>query len=97
MAIFFDITGAFNHLRWEDVLEEVQKRKCSAAMHNILRDYLHDRRMTIVENYEKKTKKLAMGLLKAQWLVQIVGTCALMGCSRNWKKVEYGQLHMRTT
>ena len=28
---------------------------------HILRDYLHDRRMTLIENYDRKTKKLSKG------------------------------------
>ena len=61
MGIFFDITGAFDHLRWRDVLNELERRQCSAAMHGMVRDYLHERKMTIIINYGKKTKVLIMG------------------------------------
>ena len=41
MAIFFDITGAFDHLQWNCILKELEKKQCLAATHRLIHDYLH--------------------------------------------------------
>lgn len=55
MAIHFDISGAFDHLKWETVVRELI-RQCTKDMVGFVRSYLSNGQMYICTRYEKVSK-----------------------------------------
>lgn len=61
LAVLFDITGAFDNLKWSSVIAELNKRGTDKNLVNLIGDYLKDRHVRVEENYEFVTKKLHKG------------------------------------
>lgn len=61
LALLFDITGAFDHLRWSAILEELRKRGCPSNLYELVRDYLNNRSVAIVDNYGEVAKNVNQG------------------------------------
>lgn len=58
LAILFDITGAFDNLKWQSILSELESRGTEEYLLGLISDYLFEREVRIEENYEKVTKKV---------------------------------------
>lgn len=53
LALLFDVTGAFDNLKWDSILAELRKRECPLDMYNFVRDYLSERSVKLEELYQK--------------------------------------------
>ncbi|KAL7295034.1 hypothetical protein TKK_0011636 [Trichogramma kaykai] len=60
-GILFDVTGAFNNLRWDSVLEELERRRCPGNLWPLLADYLDDRTVALACNGIHVCKKVKKG------------------------------------
>ncbi|CAB0044063.1 unnamed protein product [Trichogramma brassicae] len=60
LAIMFDVTGAFDHLRWE-LLEELKRRDCPSDLLLLVGSYLSDRRVSVQGVSDTITHKLSKG------------------------------------
>ena len=47
LGLLFDITGAFDNVRWPLVLQGLKERRCPANVFEVLKSYFRDRRMAI--------------------------------------------------
>uniref|UniRef100_A0ABD2VXI4 Reverse transcriptase domain-containing protein n=1 Tax=Trichogramma kaykai TaxID=54128 RepID=A0ABD2VXI4_9HYME len=61
LAVFFDISGAFDNLRWKDVMDELTLRGCPAQLCNLVQDYLSERKVAINERHCRIVKELDKG------------------------------------
>ncbi|KAL7294950.1 hypothetical protein TKK_0011661 [Trichogramma kaykai] len=61
LAVFFDISGAFDNLAWNDVLAELHKRGCPAGLFGLVKDYFAERSVTIVEEHGSVVRRLSKG------------------------------------
>ena len=61
LAVLFDVTGAFDNLKWDKILQELRTRGCREDLHRMVGDYLRDREVTIEDNYPKVIKKIFKG------------------------------------
>lgn len=61
LAILFDITGAFDNLKWDSILNELRRRGTNDQIFNLISDYLFEREVRVEENYESVTKRLHKG------------------------------------
>lgn len=61
LGLLFDVTGAFDHLRWSSITRELQKRGTSTDLLALVSSYLRDRKVTIIDNYQKATKTIHRG------------------------------------
>ncbi|CAB0043779.1 unnamed protein product [Trichogramma brassicae] len=61
LAIMFDVTGAFDHLRWEHILGELQKRDCPGDLLCLVRSYLSNRSVSVQGVSNTITHKLSKG------------------------------------
>ncbi|CAB0042280.1 unnamed protein product [Trichogramma brassicae] len=60
LAILFDVTGAFDNLKWSSILAELRSRECPQDLFELVRSYLSDRRVTI-QGQESITLNLSKG------------------------------------
>ena len=60
-AILFDVTGAFDNLRWASIHKELERRQCPADMKAILTDYFNKRTVKIEDNYKQVERRLSKG------------------------------------
>ncbi|CAB0041971.1 unnamed protein product [Trichogramma brassicae] len=61
LAILFDVTGAFDNLKWTSIVAGLQKRNCPVDLLNLVKSYLSDRRVTAYGVGESVTLKLTKG------------------------------------
>lgn len=61
LALLFDVTGAFDHLRWSSINKELQRRNTRPDLRRIVHSYLKDRKATLIDNYESVTLSLHQG------------------------------------
>lgn len=61
LAILFDMTGAFDNLKWSSILKELERRGTEKHLLRLIAGYLCDREVKIEEKYEVVTKKLTKG------------------------------------
>lgn len=61
LAIAFDISGAFDNLWWPSVLHELSLRECPSSLYELVRSYLSDRKVAIVEKHASVEKVVTKG------------------------------------
>lgn len=61
LALLFDVTGAFDHLRWQTIITELRRRHTPADMCELISSYLDDRKVTLIDNYQSATQQLHQG------------------------------------
>ncbi|CAB0042234.1 unnamed protein product [Trichogramma brassicae] len=61
LAILFDVTGAFDNLRWSSVLDELARRNCPGNTYRLIRSYLSERKVSVLGKYESAHKELDKG------------------------------------
>ncbi|CAB0043083.1 unnamed protein product [Trichogramma brassicae] len=60
-GILFDVTGAFDNLRWDSVLEELGRRRCPGNLWRLIADYLDDRSVALACEGIRVSKKVRKG------------------------------------
>ena len=58
LAVLFDVTGAFDNIRWRTVQNELKTRDCKEDISELISSYLKDREVIIEEKYEKVSKRI---------------------------------------
>lgn len=61
LAILFDISGAFDNVWWPLVLDSLQKRDCPNNIYSLLKDYLSNRNVKIIESAGEVSKAVSKG------------------------------------
>lgn len=61
LALLFDITGAFDNLKWITILEQLNKRQCPRNLFLLVESYLTDRKVSVSNGQRKITKKIVKG------------------------------------
>uniref|UniRef100_A0ABD2W6R9 Reverse transcriptase domain-containing protein n=1 Tax=Trichogramma kaykai TaxID=54128 RepID=A0ABD2W6R9_9HYME len=60
-GILFDITDAFDNLRWDSVMEELATRGCPGNLWQLIRDYLTDRTVSLMSDGSRVTRRVKKG------------------------------------
>uniref|UniRef100_A0ABD2VRE4 Reverse transcriptase domain-containing protein n=2 Tax=Trichogramma kaykai TaxID=54128 RepID=A0ABD2VRE4_9HYME len=60
-GILFDITGAFDNLRWDSVMEELATRSCPGNLWWLIRDYLADRTVSLTSDGSRVVREVKKG------------------------------------
>lgn len=61
VAILFDVSAAFDNLRWDSVLDELALRNCPTDLLGLLRSYLCNRTVELRGTFTQTTKSLTKG------------------------------------
>lgn len=61
LAILFDISGAFDNLRWESISRQLRIRQCDGNIYRLIMSYLKERSVRIEEDYGLVEKKIFKG------------------------------------
>lgn len=61
LAILFDISGAFDNIKWNTILSELLKRGCDLSLYRLVVSFFKDRKVYIVENYNRIGKQIFKG------------------------------------
>lgn len=61
LALLFDITGAFDNLKWSTITKELQKRRCHPQILKLINSYLSRRTAIIIDGNEKVEKTITKG------------------------------------
>lgn len=59
IAMFFDISGAFDSVWWPGILHNLKKRNCPRNLYKVTQNYLQDRTMCIKNNDNETVTKAA--------------------------------------
>ncbi|CAB0043300.1 unnamed protein product [Trichogramma brassicae] len=60
-GILFDITGAFDNLRWHSVMEKLATRSCPGNIWQLVRDYLDGRTVSLTSAGSRVARKVKKG------------------------------------
>lgn len=61
IAIFLDIKGAFDNVWWPSVLHELKLKNCPKNIFNLVKDYLHSRKVIMSTETEKVEREVTRG------------------------------------
>lgn len=61
LGLLFDVTGAFDHLRWASIKNELRKRGTPDDLQALVSSYLRNRKVTMIDNYQKFTQDIKRG------------------------------------
>lgn len=61
LALLFDVTGAFDNLKWSSVLKTLEMRECPGNLFRVVQDYLKERTVTVSDGNKKVTKIITKG------------------------------------
>lgn len=61
IGLLFDATGAFDHLRWSTILEELEKRECPRNLFLLVASYLSKRKVRIEGKYDSVERLIDRG------------------------------------
>lgn len=61
LGLLFDVTGAFDHLRWASIKQQLRHRNTPADLYALISSYLNNRKVTIIDNYQTATQEVPQG------------------------------------